>query len=105
MTTCDKRDIEGTESEPSGIISEPKSIDTLLKSTTYQGMTDEEIQRIVDWHIERARKEALNEQILKDLQAQHEERMQVLRDGLDRAEAAFDTAVLSTVRFQTVEGV
>ena len=33
-----------TTDESTGIIEQPKKLDTLLKSTTYQGMTDEEIQ-------------------------------------------------------------
>lgn len=41
-------------------------IDTLLKSETYQGMTDEEIDAIIDYRVERAKSEAT---ISKDMEA------------------------------------
>ena len=42
-------------------------INTLLKAGTYQGMTDEEIDAIIDYRVERARGEAT---ISKDMEAQ-----------------------------------
>lgn len=41
-------------------------IDALLKSETYQGMTDEEINAIIDYKVERAKSEAT---ISKDMEA------------------------------------
>ena len=41
-------------------------IDALLKSETYQGMTDEEIDAIIDYKVERAKSEAT---ISKDMEA------------------------------------
>lgn len=41
-------------------------IDALLKSETYQGMTDEEIDAIIDYRVERARGDAT---ISKDMEA------------------------------------
>ena len=32
----------------------PRSLESLLKSTTYQGMTDEEIGRIIDYRCEQS---------------------------------------------------
>lgn len=42
-------------------------IDALLKSETYQGMTDEEIDAIIDYKVERAKGDAT---ISKDMEAQ-----------------------------------
>lgn len=41
-------------------------IDSLLKAETYQGMTDEEINAIIDYRVERAKSEAT---ISKDMEA------------------------------------
>lgn len=41
-------------------------IDALLKAETYQGMTDEEIDAIIDYRVERAKSEAT---ISKDMEA------------------------------------
>lgn len=41
-------------------------IDTLLKAETYQGMTDEEIDAIIDYKVERAKGEAT---ISRDMEA------------------------------------
>lgn len=42
------------------------NIDALLKSETYQGMTDEEIDAIIDYKVERAKGDAT---ISKDMEA------------------------------------
>lgn len=49
-------------------------IDTLLKAETYQGMTDEEIDAIIDYKVERAKGAAT---ISKDMEA-HRELMRAL---------------------------
>lgn len=49
-------------------------IDTLLKAETYQGMTDEEIDAIIDYRVERAKVDAT---ISKDMEA-HQVIMQSL---------------------------
>lgn len=49
-------------------------IDTLLKAETYQGMTDEEIDAIIDYKVERAKVEAT---ISKDME-EHQAIMQSL---------------------------
>ena len=41
-------------------------LDALLKAETYQGMTDEEINAIIDYRVERAKSEAT---ISKDMKA------------------------------------
>lgn len=49
-------------------------LDSLLKAETYQGMTDEEIDAIIDYRVERAKGEAT---ISKDMEA-HQELMRSL---------------------------
>lgn len=49
-------------------------INTLLKAETYQGMTDEEIDAIIDYKVERAKGDAT---ISKDMEA-HRELMRAL---------------------------
>lgn len=49
-------------------------LNALLKAETYQGMTDEEIDAIIDYKIERAKGDAT---ISKDMQA-HQELMRAL---------------------------
>lgn len=49
-------------------------IDTLLKAETYQGMTDDEINAIIDYRVERAKSDAT---ISKDMEA-HQAIMQSL---------------------------
>lgn len=50
------------------------NIDALLKAETYQGMTDEEIDAIIDYRVERAKRDAT---ISKDMEA-HQEIMKSL---------------------------
>lgn len=49
-------------------------LDALLKAETYQGMTDEEINAIIDYRVERAKSDAT---ISKDMEA-HQELMRSL---------------------------
>lgn len=50
------------------------NLDALLKAETYQGMTDEEIDAIIDYKVERAKSDAT---ISKDMEA-HQAIMQSL---------------------------
>lgn len=95
----------GTMSGDGGIISTPRSLDVLLKSSTYQGMTDEEISRIIDYRVEMARKEESTRQMREAVEAQTEAMREHWAQLASEAESAFNAAVFSTVRFQTVEGV
>lgn len=52
-------------------------LDALLKAETYQGMTDEEIDAIIDYRVERAKGDAT---ISKDMEA-HRELMRALMDA------------------------
>lgn len=50
------------------------NLDALLKAETYQGMTDEEIDAIIDYRVERAKVDAT---ISKDMES-HQELMKAL---------------------------
>lgn len=54
-------------------------LNALLKAETYQGMTDEEIDAIIDYKVERAKSDAT---ISKDMEAH-----QVIMQGLMNAQA------------------
>lgn len=81
---------------------EPRSLETLLKSTTYQGMTDEEIGRIIDYRCEQSYMDGYN----AAREEYNEEQSQAMREHWQKqaetAEAAFNAAVMSTVKFQEV---
>lgn len=79
------------------------NIDSLLKSDTYQNMSDEEIQALIDYKVERARKDAV---ISADYKA-HERLMRHLVDeqklASDNANAAFSRAMMGTSAYMEVE--
>lgn len=68
-------------------------LNALLKAETYQGMTDEEINAIIDYKIERAKTDAT---ISKDMEA-HQAFMKGLMDVQAKSSAkvigAFKTAI------------
>ena len=100
MTTSDM-----AENRETGIIETERSLDVLLKSTTYQGMTDSEIARIIAYREEMARQEESTRQARAAVEAQTEAMREHWKKLADEAETAFNQAVFSTVKFQTVEGV
>lgn len=79
------------------------NIDSLLKSDTYQNMSDEEIQALIDYKVERARKDAVTS---ADYKA-HERLMQHLIDeqklASDSANAAFARAMMGTSTYMEVD--
>lgn len=79
------------------------NIDSILKSDTYQNMSDEEIQALIDYKVEQARKDAV---ISADYKA-HERLMQRLVDeqklASDSANAAFARAMMGASTYMEVE--
>lgn len=79
------------------------NIDSLLQSDTYQNMSDEEIQALIDYKVERARKDAV---ISADYKA-HERLMQRLIDeqklASDSANAAFARAMTGANTYMGVD--
>lgn len=77
-------------------------INTLLKADTYQGMTDEEINAIIDYRVERAKGEAT---ISKDMQAQQaimKELMNAQAESGEKVRAAFQAAMDAPVTYEEV---
>lgn len=79
------------------------NLDSLLKSDTYQGMSDEEIQALIDYKVERAKKESV---ISADYKA-HETLMQHLIDAQklasDAATDAFNKAMSNASAYKEVD--
>lgn len=80
-----------------GIIEQPRSIDTLLKASTYQGMTDEEIARIIAYKEEQARKEEANALQAEAVREQTDAMRAHWKEQADKAEAAFNSAIYSVL--------
>lgn len=77
-------------------------IDALLKSETYQGMTDEEIDAIIDYKVERAKGDAT---ISKDMEAHRaimQELMNAQAESGERVRAAFQAALDAPVTYEEV---
>ena len=79
------------------------NIDSLLKSDTYQNMSDEEIQALIDYKVGQAKKDAV---ISADYKA-HERLMQHIIDeqklASDSANAAFARAMMGASTYTEVE--
>lgn len=79
------------------------NIDSLLKSDTYQNMSDEEIQALIDYKVEQARKDAV---ISADYKA-HERLMHHLVDeqklASDNANDAFARAMMGASAYMEVD--
>lgn len=77
-------------------------IDTLIKAETYQGMTDEEIDAIIDYKVERAKRDAT---ISKDMEA-HQEIMRSLMgaqaESSAKVQAMFQTALDAPTTYEEV---
>lgn len=77
-------------------------IDTLLKAETYQGMTDDEINAIIDYRVERAKSDAT---ISKDMEA-HQAIMQSLMGAQAESSAKVQDMFQAALDAPTVyEGV
>lgn len=77
-------------------------INTLLKAETYQGMTDEEIDAIIDYKIERAK---VDTTISKDMAA-HQELMRALMsaqaESSEKVQAMFQSALDAPTVYEEV---
>ena len=77
-------------------------IDALLKSENYQGMTDEEINAIIDYKVERAKGDAT---ISKDMEAHRaimKELMNAQAESGEKVRAAFQAALDAPVTYEEV---
>lgn len=77
-------------------------IDALLKAETYQGMTDDEIDAIIDYKVERAKIDAT---ISKDMEAHRaimQELMNAQAESGEKVRAAFQAALDAPVTYGEV---
>jgi hypothetical protein len=78
-------------------------LNALLKAETYQGMTDEEINAIIDYKVERAKTDAT---ISKDMEA-HQAIMKELMDVQSKSSAdvlaSFKTAIDTPTIYKEVD--
>lgn len=73
-------------------------INALLKAETYQGMTDEEIDAIIDYKVERAK---INATISKDMK-EHQAIMKELIDVQSRSSAEVLASFKTTIDTPTI---
>lgn len=74
------------------------NLDALLKADTYQGMTDEEINAIIDYKVERAKSDAT---ISKDMEA-HQVIMQSLMSTQAESSAMVQSMFQSALDAPTI---
>ncbi len=78
-------------------------LNALLKAETYQGMTDEEIDAIIDYKVERAKSDAT---ISKDMEAHRaimKELMDAQAESGEKVRAAFQAALDAPAIYKEVE--
>lgn len=78
-------------------------LNALLKAETYQGMTDEEINAIIDYKVERAKSDAT---ISKDMEAHRaimKELMNAQAESGEKVRAAFQAALEAPVTYEEVD--
>ena len=86
----------------SGIIEAPRSLDALLNSKTYQGMSDAEIQTIIDYWKDYKYNEGYQAARYDNAADEAAAMKSFWQKQASEAEAAFNAAVASTVKFQEV---
>lgn len=80
----------------------PRDVDVLLHMDTFQGMSDEEIELVIAAEKSRSLQQGrseVSEQLYKDMETRLAEQASA---AAARAEAAFNAAFESTVRWETV---
>ena len=78
------------------------NLDSLLKSTTYQGMTDEEIQAIIDYKLQ-ALEKRLTDEFESRLQVREQSELYAATMSCaEQANRAFDRAMNLHVNYQNV---
>lgn len=91
-----------TSDNGAGIIEAPRSLDALLNSKTYQGMTDAEIQAIIDYWKDYKYTEGYQAARYDNAADEAAAMQSFWQKQASEAEAAFNAAVTSAIRFQEV---
>ena len=77
-------------------------LDALLKAETYQGMTDEEINAIIDYKVERAKTDATISKDMEKHQAIMKEIMYAQVESGEKVRAMFQTALNAPIIYKEV---
>ena len=77
-------------------------LNALLKAETYQGMTDEEIDAIIDYKVERAKSDATISKDMKMHQAIMQELMNAQAESGEKVRAAFQAALDAPTTYKEV---
>ena len=77
-------------------------LNALLKAETYQGMTDEEIDAIIDYKVERAKSDATISKDMEEHRAIMQELMNAQAASGDKVRAAFQAALDAPVTYEEV---
>lgn len=77
-------------------------LNALLKAETYQGMTDEEINAIIDYKVERAKSDATISKDMESHRAIMQSLMNAQAESGEKARAAFQAALDAPVTYKEV---
>ena len=77
-------------------------LNALLKAETYQGMTDEEINAIIDYKVERAKTDATISKDMEKHQAIMKEIMYAQVESGEKVRAMFQTALNAPIIYKEV---
>lgn len=77
-------------------------LNALLKAETYQGMTDEEINAIIDYKVERAKSDATISKDMETQQAIMQSLMAAQTESGENVRAAFQAALDAPVTYEGV---
>ena len=78
-------------------------LNALLKAETYQGMTDEEIDAIIDYKVERAKSDATISKDMEEHRAIMQELMNAQAASGDKVRAAFQAALDAPTTYKEVD--
>ena len=78
-------------------------VNTLLKAETYQGMSDDEIDAIIDYRVERAKSDATISRDMEAHQALMRELMAAQAESGEKARAAFQAALDAPAVYEEVD--
>lgn len=77
-------------------------LNALLKAETYQGMTDDEINAIIDYKVERAKTDATISKDMEVHRAIMKELMNAQAESGEKVRAAFQAALDAQVTYEAV---
>lgn len=78
-------------------------LDALLKAETYQGMSDDEIDAIIDYRVERAKSDATISRDMEAHQALMRELMAAQAGSDEKVRAAFQAALNAPTVYEEVD--